>query len=121
MAAIRDIKKYDRILERDNFRCTYCGFDGRSFDNWMQLTIDHIIPQAQEVNDNDDNLTTACHSCNSLTSKLPENVTKKSKDEIIKLKRTIVLKSRGELLKRWYESVTVNHLNHLDHLNSHDQ
>ena len=26
-----------KVFERDEFICVYCGFDGRLFDNWMQL------------------------------------------------------------------------------------
>ena len=25
--------------------CVYCGFDGRGFDAWMQLTVDHLRPR----------------------------------------------------------------------------
>ena len=34
------------IFERDHFTCAYCGYDGRLFDNWMQLSVDHILPQS---------------------------------------------------------------------------
>jgi hypothetical protein len=29
---------------RYHYTCVYCGFDGRGFDAWMQLTVDHIKP-----------------------------------------------------------------------------
>ena len=31
------------IFARHAFTCTYCGFDGRDFLSWMQLSLDHII------------------------------------------------------------------------------
>ena len=31
------------VFERDHFTCVYCGFDGRLFDNWMQLSVDHQL------------------------------------------------------------------------------
>lgn len=49
--------KRQRIYKRDGYRCTYCG----SSEN---LTLDHIVPQALGGWHNDENLTTACRSCN---------------------------------------------------------
>lgn len=46
-----------RIFARDGFRCTYCGRN-------ENLQCDHIIPVVQGGSDLDDNLTTACRSCN---------------------------------------------------------
>lgn len=40
-------RDYDAIYQRDHFTCAYCGFDGRPFDNWMQLVGDHIRPVAK--------------------------------------------------------------------------
>ena len=37
---------YDVML-RDNFCCLYCGYDGREFSHWLQLTIDHVLPAHQ--------------------------------------------------------------------------
>ena len=47
----------DKIYERDNYRCVYCG----SKDN---LTLDHIIPINNNGSHNVDNLVVACLSCN---------------------------------------------------------
>jgi hypothetical protein len=46
-----------RIWERDDFRCHYCG--KRKF-----LTVDHKIAVANGGTDDDDNLLTACNTCN---------------------------------------------------------
>lgn len=46
------------IFARDKFECQYCG----SHD---ELTLDHIIPLTQGGTNEDDNLITACVSCNS--------------------------------------------------------
>lgn len=47
------------IFIRDKFECQYCG----SKEN---LEIDHIIPLSKGGNNEDDNLITACHTCNNL-------------------------------------------------------
>jgi 5-methylcytosine-specific restriction endonuclease McrA len=46
-----------RVFERDGHRCTYCG-------STEQLECDHIIPVAKGGSHDDNNLTTACRSCN---------------------------------------------------------
>jgi hypothetical protein len=49
-----------RILERDGFRCIYCG--ARAPD--VTLHVDHKIPRAQGGSDEDENLATSCLPCN---------------------------------------------------------
>lgn len=49
------------ILERDQFRCTYCG---RSPDTGATLQIDHVNPRANGGTWELTNLTTACRECN---------------------------------------------------------
>lgn len=104
MGKIRDPEKVDRILIRDRFICAYCGFDGRSFNSWMQLTIDHILPQSQDGSDDEDNLITSCPSCNSITSQMTFDTTDKT--EIISQKRAKVAKHRLEVFERWRKSIT---------------
>lgn len=50
------------ILNRDNFRCQYCGRNPKE-DN-CKLMIDHIIPRAKGGTDNYNNLITSCFECN---------------------------------------------------------
>ena len=55
-----------RIFRRDNFTCQYCGLDASTeFEKWYyaNLNVDHINPDA---GDNDENLITACRTCNSI-------------------------------------------------------
>lgn len=47
-----------RILERDNYTCTYCGVRGG------KLECDHIHPISRGGSNDDENLTTACKPCN---------------------------------------------------------
>ena len=55
-----------RILERDHYRCQYCGLDGMSnFENSLIMTVDFFHPRAhkgKKVPNN--NLVTACRPCN---------------------------------------------------------
>lgn len=57
----------NRIFERDNYTCTYCGTRGG------ELQCDHVIPIARDGTNDDGNLTTACKPCNlSKHSRMPE-------------------------------------------------
>jgi hypothetical protein len=47
-----------QIFARDEYVCQYCGAN-------EDLTCDHIIPLSRGGTNDDDNLTTACRSCNS--------------------------------------------------------
>lgn len=49
------------ILERDSFRCRYCG---RSADEGTVLQIDHVNPRSNGGDWNPNNLLTACRECN---------------------------------------------------------
>lgn len=53
-------KKRFQVLQRDNFRCKYCG------KNWEDVTleVDHIIPKSKGWSDDFDNLITCCRECN---------------------------------------------------------
>jgi 5-methylcytosine-specific restriction endonuclease McrA len=59
-------KQSRQIFLRDNCICQYCGFDGRGFMGWKQLTIDHVDPQG---GNGLNNLVTCCHHCNSVKGK----------------------------------------------------
>lgn len=47
-----------KILERDEFKCQYCGCDDK------KLHIDHIYPVSKGGKNNPENLITACEDCN---------------------------------------------------------
>ena len=53
-------RKRFRIFKRDNFTCTYCG--SQSPD--VVLHVDHILPVSRGGTNKEDNLVTACDSCN---------------------------------------------------------
>jgi 5-methylcytosine-specific restriction endonuclease McrA len=56
-----------RILERDQYRCQYCGLDGQSnFENSLIMTVDFVLPRAQKGKKTAENLVTACRPCNTI-------------------------------------------------------
>ena len=50
------------ILERDSFRCIYCGLS--SIEDHAELNVDHVVPRKAGGQDTADNLITACRRCN---------------------------------------------------------
>lgn len=56
------ISKKERwnVLQRDGFRCQYCGFTGAD----TELHVDHILPVSRGGTDHVSNLITACKPCN---------------------------------------------------------
>jgi 5-methylcytosine-specific restriction endonuclease McrA len=50
------------ILQRDGFRCRYCGRTGG--DPGVVLHVDHVVPLAAGGVTREDNLRTACEECN---------------------------------------------------------
>ena len=56
-----------RILDRDRFRCQYCGLDGlASFENSLVMSVDFILPRARKGKKDKSNLVAACRPCNLL-------------------------------------------------------
>ncbi len=54
-----------RILERDQYRCQYCGLDGMaSFENALAMSVDFVMPRARKGKKDDRNLVACCRSCN---------------------------------------------------------
>jgi len=56
--------KDEEIFARDRFRCVYCGFDGRTFETWAFLQVDHFKPRSLGGTDEPENLVTSCIMCN---------------------------------------------------------
>jgi 5-methylcytosine-specific restriction endonuclease McrA len=87
-------KEGHRILERDRYRCQYCGLDGRAnFENSLVMSVDFVIPRARKGKKTPDNLVAACRACNIIKGQR----TFKNFDEA----KTYVLKRRAELHTEW--------------------
>ena len=83
-----------KILERDHYRCRYCGLDGRSnFDNSLVMSVDFIQPRARKGVKGADNLVCACRTCNLIKGKRVFKDFEEAKN--------YVQKRRSELQKDW--------------------
>jgi hypothetical protein len=49
------------VFKRDRFTCQYCG----NRPPQVVLELDHVIPSSRGGNDEEENLVTSCHDCNS--------------------------------------------------------
>lgn len=88
-----------KILERDNYVCRYCGLDGRaSFENALVLRVDFIKPRARKGKKEPENLVACCGPCNTIKG----TRVYKSFDDA----KAHVLEQRELLRKSWAEKVS---------------
>jgi 5-methylcytosine-specific restriction endonuclease McrA len=84
----------NRILERDQYRCQYCGLDGlANFENSLVMTVDFLHPRARKGKKVPTNLVTACRPCNVIKGHREFHTFEDAK--------AYVLKRRMELRKEW--------------------
>jgi len=82
------------VLERDRFRCQYCGLDGMaSFENYLVMSVDFVVPRAGKGKKNPSNLVAACRPCNRLKGRRAFHNFAEAKAH--------VLKQRAELHQQW--------------------
>jgi len=83
-----------KVLERDGYRCQYCGLDGRaSFENALAMSVDFVVPRARKGKKDPHNLVACCRACNTIKGKrVYANF-----DEA----KAYVLERREELRKAW--------------------
>jgi len=85
-----------RILERDHYRCQYCGLDAlANFENSLGMTVDFVQPRARKGKKSTDNLVTACRPCNVIKG----HKVFSSFDEA----KAYVMRRREELRSDWEE------------------
>jgi 5-methylcytosine-specific restriction endonuclease McrA len=83
-----------RILERDHYRCQYCGLDGMaSFDNALAMSVDFVVPRARKGKKDPMNLVACCRACNMIKGRSVYSSFEEAK--------SYVLRSREELRKTW--------------------
>lgn len=83
-----------KILERDHYRCQYCGLDGMSnFENSLIMSVDFVLPRARRGKKDPQNLVAACRPCNVIKGRR----TFKSFEEA----KAYVLQRRSELRAEW--------------------
>lgn len=87
------------ILERDQFRCQYCGLDGTaSFENALVMSVDFVVPRARKGKKDPRNLVACCRPCNMIKGRRVYGSFEEAK--------AYVLARREELRKVW-ETKTV--------------
>lgn len=101
------------IHKRDNFKCKYCGFDGlKSFDNWLNLSIDHLLPKEHPSRKSPDYIVTACKFCNGSDNQYFKKCEKqnfkfngKSPEQLIHHRKKSVNKTRDDYKIFWENNV----------------
>jgi len=102
-----------KIHQRDNFKCRYCGADGtKSFDTWLSLSCDHLLPKDNPNRENDDYKVTACRFCNEADNHYLDEAEKRSlkfdglsPDQLVEQRRPYVLARREEYKSFWEKNV----------------
>jgi 5-methylcytosine-specific restriction endonuclease McrA len=83
-----------RILERDLYRCQYCGLDGMaSFENALAMSVDFVVPRARKGKKDPRNLVACCRACNMIKGRRTYASFAEAK--------AYVLARREELRKTW--------------------
>ena len=100
------LRGYGReIFERDNFTCQYCGLNGRVFENWLMLSVDHLLPNDDPERYDTKWQVTACQFCN--TAKNKEKYVKTTPEDMVKQKRKKIMETRNEYFQFWIENVAL--------------
>ena len=83
-----------RILKRDQFRCRYCGLNGRaSFENALVMGVDFVVARARKGKNEAGNLVACCRPCNLIKGRRLFGSFEEAKAH--------VLARREELRKAW--------------------
>ncbi|MFP8645021.1 HNH endonuclease [Priestia aryabhattai] len=96
----RKLKK--EVLERDNYTCQICGFEG----TLQTLDLDHITPKRLNGSDSLDNLITMCMKCNSSIYKLA------------KKEQSVDSKKLNTWVNKYFSTSVPNNLCHYTNLNA---
>lgn len=103
------------VHERDGWVCQYCGLvDGkRSFDEWIRLSVDHLLPKGHPDRDNREYMTTSCGFCNGAANRYFEAEARAgrkfdnlTREELIARRKPLVEKTREDYRRFWAERVS---------------
>ncbi len=94
------------VLERDGFRCRYCGLDGTIWPNFLYLSWDHLLPRGDPRREQDERgaqayIVAACRFCNEVHNRTPLPTEGLTPDELVEQKRRLVQERRGEYQAFW--------------------
>ena len=102
------------ILRRDGFRCQYCGLDGtQSFESWLSLSWDHLLPKGHPSRDDHEYIVTACMFCNTADNRYFDHGPKRglkfdglTRDELVRQRRLYVEATRRSYREFWEAKVS---------------
>ena len=87
-----------QVLDRDGYRCQYCGLDGLdNFENSLVMSVDFVVPRARKGKKDAGNLVVACRACNLIKGKKVFKNLEEAKE--------YVLRRRAELREEWAANV----------------
>jgi len=110
-----------KVLTWCDGRCAYCGLDMGVFEGWLQLSVDHVVPQqaigagvpADWVLDAS-NVVACCRSCNDLFNRDPGlTASPASLDAFYVLRDTLFAARRARIMERraaeraWFDANVV--------------
>lgn len=103
---------YD-VLKRDNFTCRYCGLGGtRSFDAWLTLSWDHLLPTGHPERDNTQFIVASCNFCNTADNRFFDLAERRgmhfdglSQDELVAQRKPYVDRTRNSYRDFWQTMV----------------
>ena len=101
------------VHRRDNFTCRYCGVDGKlSFNTWLTLSWDHLLPKHHPDRNNPDYIVTACMFCNTADNRYFDRAIERrlkfdglSPDELVAQRKPYVMATRQSYREFWIEKV----------------
>ncbi len=102
-----------QVHKRDNFKCRYCGADGTlSFDTWLTLSWDHLLPKWHPDRDNPNFIVTACSFCNTSDNRYFDQAVKRgikfdglTPDELVRQRLPYVMKTRESYKEFWEKQI----------------
>ncbi len=87
-------KEGHNILDRDQYRCQYCGLDGMAnFENSLVMSVDFVLPRSEKGRKKPENLVASCRACNVIKGR---RVFKNFEEA-----KAYVLERRAALRKEW--------------------
>ncbi|MCD4686790.1 MAG: hypothetical protein K8S97_12715 [Anaerolineae bacterium] len=104
-----------RIHQRDNFTCRYCGVDGtKSFETWLTLSVDHLLPKGHPDREKDEFIVTACQFCNTADNRYFDHAEErglefdgKTTEALVEQRKPYVKRVREEYREFWEEHVNI--------------
>lgn len=104
------------IHQRDHFICRYCGADGtKSFDTWLTLSSDHLLPKGHPDRDKREYIVTACNFCNTADNRYFDKAEAyglifdgKTPDELVEQRKRYVEIVR-QAYREFWENEVKNH------------